>query len=119
MHQAGIFRRIAIQTGLHVPPSRQRQQAHHRLPKPCSGPGERHRIATAGEGDRGVEIGALLTMGVMVGAIASHLLVLGIEVKGDGGLLFGLALTAFVASALVLAIRRSALPLVGRYFELA
>ena len=64
-------------------------------------------------------VGALLTMGVMVGAIASHLLVLGIEVKGDGGLLFGLALTAFVASALVLAIRRSALPLVGRYFELA
>jgi hypothetical protein len=64
-------------------------------------------------------IGALLTMGVMVGAIASHLLVLGIEVKGDGGLLFGLALTAFAASALVLAIRRAALPLVGRYFELA
>ena len=64
-------------------------------------------------------IGALLTMGVMVGAIASHLLVLGIEVKGDGGLLFGLALTAFAASALVLALRRTALPLVGRYFELA
>ena len=64
-------------------------------------------------------IGALLTMGVMVGAIASHLLVLGIEVKGDGGLLFGLALTAFAASALVLAIRRAALPLVGRYLELA
>jgi putative oxidoreductase len=64
-------------------------------------------------------IGALLTMGVMVGAIASHLLVLGIEVEGDGGLLFGLALTAFAASALVLAIRRAALPLVGRYFELA
>ncbi len=63
--------------------------------------------------------GALLTMGVMVGAIASHLLVLGIEVKGDGGLLFGLALTAFAASALVLALRRTALPLVGRYFELA
>ena len=58
-------------------------------------------------------------MGVMVGAIASHLLVLGIAVKGDGGLLFGLALTAFAASLLVLAMRRADLPVVGRYFELA
>src|SRR5260221_12877580 len=41
-------------------------------------------------------LGAVLTMGVMAGAIASHLIVLGIEVKGDGGLLFGLAVTAFV-----------------------
>src|SRR5262245_64670881 len=32
--------------------------------------------------------GALLTMATMVGAIGSHLTVLGIEVKGDGGLLF-------------------------------
>ena len=64
-------------------------------------------------------LGALLAMGVMVGAIASHLLVLGIAVKGDGGLLFGLALTAFAASALVLAMRRADLPYVGRYFELA
>src|SRR5262245_58924346 len=37
-------------------------------------------------------IGAVLTMGVMAGAIASHLLILGIDVKGDGGLLFGLAI---------------------------
>src|SRR4051812_15358171 len=35
--------------------------------------------------------GAVLTMGVMAGAIVSHLTVLGIDVKGDGGLLFGLA----------------------------
>src|SRR5262245_26678015 len=35
-------------------------------------------------------IGALLTIGVMVGAIASHAFVLGIEVKSDGGLLLGL-----------------------------
>src|SRR5215472_456318 len=45
-------------------------------------------------------IGAILTMGVMAGAILSHLVILGIDVKGDGGLLFGLALTAFVASAI-------------------
>ena len=31
-------------------------------------------------------IGAFIAMGVMSGAIMSHLLVLGIDVKGDGGL---------------------------------
>ena len=64
-------------------------------------------------------IGAILTIGVMAGAILSHLVILGIDVKGDGGLLFGLALTAFVASAIVLALRRAQIPIVGRFFELA
>jgi hypothetical protein len=63
--------------------------------------------------------GAGLTMGLMLGAIASHLAILGIEVKGDGGLLFGLAITAFTASAVVLFIRREQIPLVSRYLELA
>src|SRR5215471_13650027 len=65
-----------------------------------------------------VPLGALLTMGLMTGAIVSHLTVLGIDVKGDGGLLFGLALTAFIGSAMVLALRRAAIPVVGRYFQL-
>jgi hypothetical protein len=64
-------------------------------------------------------IGAVLTMGVMAGAIASHVLILGIEVKGDGGLLFGLALTAFIGSAIVLFLRRAQIPIVGRRFEVA
>lgn len=64
-------------------------------------------------------LGAILSIGVMAGAIVSHLTVLGIEVKGDGGLLFGLALTVFACAALVLVIRRSQIPYVGRYFELA
>ncbi len=63
--------------------------------------------------------GAALTMGVMAGAILSHLTILGIEIRGDGGLLFGLAVTAFVASAIVLVIRRGQIPVLGRYFELA
>src|ERR671938_2409 len=42
-----------------------------------------------------VPYGAMLTIGTMAGAILSHLLVLGIDVKRDGGLLFGLAVTAF------------------------
>jgi hypothetical protein len=64
-----------------------------------------------------VSVGALITMGVMASAIATHLTILGIEVKGDGGLLFGLALTAFVGSLVVLVIRRSQVPVVGRYLE--
>jgi hypothetical protein len=50
--------------------------------------------------------GAGLAMGVMVGAIGSHLTKLGIEVQGDGGLLFGLAVTTFVLAGLVLVLRR-------------
>lgn len=62
-------------------------------------------------------VGALLAMGIMAGAIASHLTVLGIEVKGDGGLLFALAVIVFVCSAIVLAIRRTSLPVVGQAFR--
>jgi hypothetical protein len=61
--------------------------------------------------------GALLTMGLMAGAIGSHLTVLGIEVRGDGGLLFGLAATAFIGSAIVLLIRRTQVPLLARLLE--
>jgi putative oxidoreductase len=49
--------------------------------------------------------GALLALGVISGALISHLTVLGFEVKGDGGLLFGLAVTVFICSLSVLAIR--------------
>jgi uncharacterized membrane protein YphA (DoxX/SURF4 family) len=64
-------------------------------------------------------IGAALAMASMAGAILTHLTLLGIEVKGDGGLLFALALTAFAGSAIVLIVRRAQIPIVGRYFELA
>jgi len=67
----------------------------------------------------GAPIGAALAMASMAGAILTHLTLLGIEVKGDGGLLFALALTALVGSAIVLLVRRAQLPVVGRYFELA
>lgn len=58
-------------------------------------------------------IGALLALGVIAGAIASHLGPLGIEVLGDGGLLFALACVVFAASATVLFLRRRDLPIVG------
>ena len=66
-----------------------------------------------------VPLGAILTVGVMAGAILSHLTILGIEVQGDGGLLFALALTAFTGSLVVLAIRRTQIPVVGRYWSVA
>ena len=62
-----------------------------------------------------ITIGAVLSLGVMVGAIMSHLTVLGIEVQGDGGLLFALALTVFIGSAVVLVLRRRDIPLVGMW----
>lgn len=64
-------------------------------------------------------IGALVAMGTMSGAILSHLTFLGIEVRGDGGLLFALALIVFGASAVIVTLRRTQLPIVGHYFSLA
>jgi hypothetical protein len=66
-----------------------------------------------------VAYGAILTVGLMSGAILSHLTILGIEVKGDGGLLFGLAVTCFIGSLIVLALRRASIPVVGRYLGAA
>lgn len=60
-------------------------------------------------------VGGLLAAGLMGGAIMSHLTILGIDVKGDGGLLFGLALVVFVSGLGVALIRRADLPLIGRY----
>jgi len=55
---------------------------------------------------RGAVWGALLGLGSMLGAIASHLVFLGIEVQGDGGLLFALANVVLVACLAVLWLRR-------------
>lgn len=57
--------------------------------------------------------GSLLAMGMMAGAIVSHLTVLGIEVQGDRGLLFTLALLVFVASGVNLFLHRGEIPVVG------
>jgi hypothetical protein len=46
-------------------------------------------------------IGAGLSIGMMVGAIIMHLLVIGIEVMGDGGELFFLALAVLLLSSYV------------------
>ena len=59
-------------------------------------------------------LGSLLAMGVMAGAVLSHLTILGIEVQGDKGLLFALALTVFVCSTVNLLLHRSEIPVVGK-----
>lgn len=61
-------------------------------------------------------IGAGLAVGLMGGAIGAHLTKLGIDVQGDGGTLFGLAVTTLVCSVVVILIRRRELPIVGHLF---
>ena len=61
--------------------------------------------------------GALLALGVITGAIVSHLTVLGIVVQNDGGLLFGLAVTVFVASAVTAFLHRRQIPFVSRILK--
>ena len=47
-------------------------------------------------------LGAVLACGTMIGAILSHLFILGIEVKNDGGTLFILAIITFLCCLLLL-----------------
>ena len=58
-------------------------------------------------------LGAALAIGVLAGAIVSHLTVLGIVVMNDAGLLFFLALITVVCCAVVLFLERRSIPLVG------
>lgn len=46
--------------------------------------------------------GAIMAFGIMFGALVSHLAVLGIEVRDDGGLLFLLALVVWICSLVVI-----------------
>lgn len=62
-------------------------------------------------------LGALLALGTITGAIMSHLTMLGIVVKDDGGLLFILAITVFVLSAVTLLIHRRDIPVLGSVFS--
>ncbi len=63
-----------------------------------------------------VGLGALLSVGLMGGAIFGHLTMLGVEVMDDGGQLFILAVVVFVLSAVLLWFRRKELPVVGGWF---
>jgi uncharacterized membrane protein YphA (DoxX/SURF4 family) len=58
-------------------------------------------------------VGGLLAAGTMSGAIMSHLTRLGIIVKDDGGLLFGLAWVVLASGLIVAWLRRDSLPIIG------
>jgi len=64
-------------------------------------------------------IGAAIAVGSMTVAIFSHLTVLGIEVQGDGGLLFGLALIVHICGLIILYLRRFDLPVAGAWLARA
>lgn len=55
-------------------------------------------------------LGALISCGTMLGAILSHILILGIEVKNDGGELFILALITFLCSIILVFLNRNKIP---------
>ena len=65
---------------------------------------------------RFVWAGAILAMAATGGAIVSHLTFLGIEVQGDKGLLFLLAIAVIVTSAISLFLHRMQIPLLGKRF---
>lgn len=56
-----------------------------------------------------IVIGALMAAGLMAGAVASHLFILGIQVQGDGGQLFIYALAVLLAGVALLFLHRQQL----------
>ncbi len=67
---------------------------------------------------RTAALGGLLGLGVISGALVAHITQLGIEVKGDGGLLFYLAVIVFVCCAGVVWLHRDQLQhLLQRVFK--
>jgi uncharacterized membrane protein YphA (DoxX/SURF4 family) len=64
-----------------------------------------------------VFIGAVLGIGLMAGAIVSHLTIIGIESEGDGGQLFVLAITVMVCCIIILLFhKQQAVRIINKYF---
>ena len=62
---------------------------------------------------RTIWLGALLSVGLMAGALFSHLTQLGIEVKKDGGTLFYMALVTWILGLVVLWDERKNIPFIN------
>jgi hypothetical protein len=54
--------------------------------------------------------GGILTLGAMGAAVVSHLTVLGVEIQGDHGLLFGMAVVTLISGFVVTLIHRHSIP---------
>jgi uncharacterized membrane protein YphA (DoxX/SURF4 family) len=61
-----------------------------------------------------VWIGALLTLGIIAGAIVMHLTKLGLEINNDGGILFITAVVTFTLSSVILYKYRGDIPIIGK-----
>ena len=59
--------------------------------------------------------GAVLSLGVISGAIFFHLTKLGIEIMDDGGLLFYYALIVFISCLVILFFRKNEIPIIGKH----
>ncbi len=59
-------------------------------------------------------IGAVLAFGTICGALFFHFTSLGIEVMGDGGTLFYLAIAVFVCSLVLIILHRKEIPIIGK-----
>jgi hypothetical protein len=55
-------------------------------------------------------LGGVLTLGAIGAALISHLTILGIEIQGDHGLLFAMAVTAFLSALGVTVLHRHEIP---------
>lgn len=58
--------------------------------------------------------GALLTLGIIGGAIMMHLTQLGIQINNDGGVLFITALVTFILSLVILYKYKKDIPFIGK-----
>ncbi len=66
---------------------------------------------------RTVWLGAGISLGIISGAVMMHLTMLGIEVNGDGGKLFFLAVFVLISSALILYAERNSIPMLSKYLD--
>lgn len=58
-------------------------------------------------------LGALMTVGLMSGAILGHFTKIGVSHNNDGGLLFGSAIFIFIIGILILNKEKKKIPLIG------
>lgn len=61
-------------------------------------------------------LGAFLTVGLMSGAVFSHLTKIGIEHNNDGGTLFTLAIITLISGGILLFINKKSIPIIGEKF---
>lgn len=61
--------------------------------------------------------GAFLSLGLISGAILTHLIILGIDVQNDGGKVFYLAIVTFICNLIVVIQNRKSLPILKSIFS--